>query len=158
LWKGVGKICVRDEFCQHHGPKYTRPPKWRAPSWSWASLDSETKYPNSSGGGIYESAEPILEDIKLHTQMSKVDKFGRALSSGVTLTGLLREVHVVIGSHSTCDVERKAYTDEEIMRSIETGVSLAAEEGDKLPHEPCNLHDGYNSETTNVRVFRQPFL
>lgn len=73
-----------------------------------------------------------------------VDKLP-ALSGGVTLTGLLKEVKIVVGSHSTCDIEGKRYTDEEIMKSIETGISPGADE-EKMPYEPCNLHEGFNSE------------
>ena len=145
LWKGVGKRCVYDEFDLYYGPKYKKPRQWRAPSWSWASLDGETQYPDSSGGGKYEDAEPMLQDIKLHVQTSDVNKFGRVISGGVTLTGLLKEVKIVVGSHSTCDIKRKTYTEEEVMKSIETGISLGADE-EQIPDEPCNLHDGFNSE------------
>jgi len=150
LWKGVGKRCVHDEFNQYYGPKYTRPRQWRAPSWSWASLDGKTQYPDSSEDGEYENAEPMLQDIKLHVQISDVNKFGRVISGGVTLTGLLKEVKIVVGSHSTCDIKRKCYTDEEIMKSIETGISLGADE-EKIPYEPCNLHEGFNSEMYDPR-------
>jgi hypothetical protein len=73
LWIGVGKRCVDDEFDVHYGPKYERPCKWRAPSWSWASLDGETAYRDSPNGDKYENAEPMLEDVKIHVQVSKVN-------------------------------------------------------------------------------------
>jgi hypothetical protein len=124
LWIGVGKRCVYDEFDVKYGPKYERPRKWRAPSWSWASLDGETAYRDSSNGGKYENAESMLQDVKIHAQMSKVNKFGHVISGGATLTGLVKEVTISIGSHSTRNVQRKAYSEAEIMRSIETGISL----------------------------------
>ncbi len=87
----------------------------------------------------------MLENVKIHVQMSKVNRFGHAVSGGVTLTGLVKEVNILIGSHSSCDVQQKPYTEEEIMQSIETRISLTKDE-EKIPYERCNLHDGYNSE------------
>ena len=87
----------------------------------------------------------MLQDIKLHVQTSDVNKLGRVISGGVTLTGLIKEVKIVVGSHSTCDMQPKTYTEDEIMKSIETGISLGADE-EKVIFEPCNLHDGFNSE------------
>jgi hypothetical protein len=67
----------------------------------------------------------------------------------------VKEVRILIGSHSTCDVQRKAYSEAEIMRSIETGISLVPNE-EKVPYEPCNLHDGYNSEMYDVNEGNKP--
>jgi hypothetical protein len=133
LWIGVGKRCVYDEFDVNYGPKYERPRKWRAPSWSWASLDGETTYRDSSNCGKYENAESMLQDVKIHAQMSKVNKIGHVIYGGATLTGPVQEVTILIGSHSTCNVQRKADSEAEIMRSIETGTSLVPNE-DKVPY------------------------
>jgi hypothetical protein len=87
----------------------------------------------------------MLQDIKVHVQMPDVNQYGRAISGGATLSGLLREVGVVVGHHSTCNIDRKTYTEEEIMRSVETGFPLTSGE-EKVPYVPCNMHSGFNSE------------
>jgi hypothetical protein len=80
----------------------------------------------------------MLEDIKFHIQMSKVNRFGHAISGGVTLTRILKEVKVTIGSHSACDIEGKT--------SLGTyPVVDDAGEEEKVPYEPYNLLNGYNS-------------
>jgi hypothetical protein len=62
----------------------TRPRRWRAPSWSWASLDGRIEYASSSERDIW-----LINVLDANCEPSGVDATGRVSSGFIVLLGFL---------------------------------------------------------------------
>ena len=77
-----------------HGPTSTQASSSRAPTWSWASLDSPIEYTleRRDGGSIIE-----ISDIKFNQKESDIEHSGRTIRGTIDLTGLLQPVRIGTG-------------------------------------------------------------
>jgi hypothetical protein len=66
-----------------------RPVRYRAPSWSWASVDGPVNFFTISGGRIPEWLIEI-EDLVYWTSLSGSDPFGKVTDGALTVTGYLK--------------------------------------------------------------------
>ncbi|CZR68030.1 uncharacterized protein PAC_17929 [Phialocephala subalpina] len=67
-----------------------RPARYRAPSWSWASVDGPINFFTMNGGLIPERLIEI-EDLVFWTSPAGPDPFGRVTGGALTVTGYLKE-------------------------------------------------------------------
>ena len=93
LWEShlnIGMLWQRSS----KSPWLKRPPKWRAPSWSWASLDGTILMPSEQ---YIESSmnpfTPTLTAIDVEIQPLGLDPHGRLAFGAVTLTGRLKRIN-----------------------------------------------------------------
>jgi len=77
-----------------HGPTSTQASSSRAPTWSWASLDSPIEYTleRRDGGSIIE-----ISDIKFNQKESDIEHSGRTIRGMIDLIGLLQPVRIGTG-------------------------------------------------------------
>jgi hypothetical protein len=76
-----------------HGQTSTHASSSRAPTWSWASLDSPIEYTlERRGVSIIE-----ISDIKFNQEESDIEHSGRTIRGTIVLTGLLQAVRIGIG-------------------------------------------------------------
>jgi hypothetical protein len=75
-----------------YGQTLTQASVPRAPTWSWASLDSPIDYPSRS------RSQSIIEisDMKFNKKESDIEHSGRTIRGTIVLTGLLQPVRIEI--------------------------------------------------------------
>jgi serine/threonine protein kinase len=80
-------------WCRDFSSTPTPRPKWRAPSWSWASIDSPIVWSKSI---VDVPGDNIAEIISYHTSpLSKISPFGEVANGSLKIYGLTRIVVVV---------------------------------------------------------------
>lgn len=89
---------VRDLTWYATSPGY-RPPKYRAPSWSWASVEAPIRFDieGSSGPGSF-----CLTVLDSKCTLATPDPFGRLLSSRITIRSFYREADVIHSHPNVC--------------------------------------------------------
>lgn len=70
-----------------------RPARYRAPSWSWASVDGPVSFFTINGGLIPEWLIEV-EDLVCWTSLAGPDPFGKVTDGALTVTGYLREAKI----------------------------------------------------------------
>jgi hypothetical protein len=65
-----------------HKDKACRPQKWRAPSWSWASVVGRVRWPNWGS-----ACTPLSTYVAKEISLAGADEFGELLSAKITLQG-----------------------------------------------------------------------
>lgn len=87
---GLWENSFIDDMCWRHvGVKTCRPEKWRAPSWSWASIDGRINY-------FFAASENTAYSrlVRATTQLAGSDFTGEILSAYVVLKGPIRALQV----------------------------------------------------------------
>ncbi|KAH7071848.1 heterokaryon incompatibility protein-domain-containing protein, partial [Paraphoma chrysanthemicola] len=72
---------------------HSRPTKWRAPSWSWASIDGDVGYFQESYQFMFE---PGIQIDACQCTPSSIDEFGRVRGGYIRLRGVLTQVPVSV--------------------------------------------------------------
>lgn len=69
----------------------TRPPDYRAPSWSWASLDGEVRAADRIGDGYNPdwSKQSLVDIQSIHVKPTGDDLTGEVLDASINLSGML---------------------------------------------------------------------
>ncbi|MCJ1470535.1 hypothetical protein MMC07_009181 [Pseudocyphellaria aurata] len=104
LWENDLLVGLLWHASYREGPRLQRPPAYRAPSWSWASLDGGISFDsevNYSAGGIpMHRATLALSDINIAIQLAGSDPFGMVASGTMAVSGRVKQVEYQITSES----------------------------------------------------------
>lgn len=79
-------------YSRNNGPLH-RPNIYRAPSWSWASVDGPVSFFNITGGRVPEWLVEI-ECLDYWTSLAGPDPFGRVIDGALTIIGYLKEAKI----------------------------------------------------------------
>jgi len=76
--------------------KFRRPKEYRAPSWSWASVDGGINFPERISKGKFKDKVEI-EILCVSTQKKSADEMGQILGGALTVRGPLMTCFVKKG-------------------------------------------------------------
>lgn len=79
-------------------PVSTRPEKYRAPSWSWASIDSNIDYFSEMYSSL-ETSFPLAEVLEVRVELATDDEMGQVKGGFLILSGQLREAEYRQSAH-----------------------------------------------------------
>ncbi|KUJ13812.1 uncharacterized protein LY89DRAFT_736809 [Mollisia scopiformis] len=88
IWGGKHLLESLLWVCQKNNQVY-RPLEYRAPSWSWASIDSEILYGGARDIGPHET---FVRFLSIHTSPKADDLFGQILAGHLSIRGCLFEL------------------------------------------------------------------
>src|SRR5438067_1033305 len=71
----------------------SRPRTWRAPSWSWAAVDSVILY-DRNDSGVLEDLVPLCTVLDIECTSLGPDSFGEVSSGYIVLTGAVRPLRL----------------------------------------------------------------
>ena len=94
---GLWKTTICDGLLWEHKPTYryekttkrSRPSQYRAPSWSWASLDGNVRYPGSLQP---QGPDHNASLVDYHITLAGIDPFGQVSDGWISIRGQLKRV------------------------------------------------------------------
>lgn len=146
---GMWRSCLEGELLwkvknYHFSGETSRPTEYRAPSWSWASIDG----PVDLGYGVIEYSLINVEEV--HLEYLTDDVFGALKGGWIRLHGALRQLQLVRTSFET---KRRWQWD-----MFLEGVKIIMPDIGNLPPYPPDVcldlsHDGFQHENANNMLF-----
>ena len=70
-------------------PRLTRPPSWRAPSWSWAALDGRVKFGHHAFLSLRKTQQSCLDILEASVALSGVNPYDMVSSGHLLVAGRL---------------------------------------------------------------------
>ncbi|RYP65744.1 hypothetical protein DL770_008939 [Monosporascus sp. CRB-9-2] len=98
-WANDSPVTMKSEGTFHYpGRRPRKQDGWRAPSWSWASVDVDNHVGIVYGTVTAGDREIKIEDYNV-TPQEDSDEFGLLQSAWIKVTGMLREIDIISQNH-----------------------------------------------------------
>ena len=91
---GLWETRLVRQLCWYVPIKGSRPPVYRAPSWSWASVDGEVNPNYNFHINPDPQYHPLVEVLETHVELATQDEMGQLTGGYIRLRGRLLEIEV----------------------------------------------------------------
>lgn len=104
LWESNLEAGLLWQSSHSEKPRLHRPPKYRAPSWSWAALDGQVEFHSdvyyTSPGIPLDQITFALKDIDVAMSLAGSNPYGSVAAGSMNVTGRLKQVEYQIRTES----------------------------------------------------------